>query len=145
MNPKAIEHFFYIAQIVMGAVGIAAAWYFLKPRRPESGFRDLGSDSKQNLSGSKPTDQDLANARMKRNVPLQLSGIRIDGAPHEILGIKPRATEPEIQAAFRELIKRYHPDKVGRPDSREWKDAQRIAEALHRARTEMLQGLQKKR
>lgn len=32
--------------------------------------------------------------------------------PHVILGVKPGATRQEIQAAFREAVKRYHPDKV---------------------------------
>jgi hypothetical protein len=34
-------------------------------------------------------------------------------------------------------MKRYHPDLVGRPGSREWKDAQRIAEAINRAKEEL--------
>ena len=143
MNPKSVQEFFYVAQIVIGVCGIGLAWFFLKPRPPESGFKDQIPNPDKSKSPRKG-DQDLANARMKRNEPLRLSGIRIDGLAHEILGVSPQASEPEIQAAYRELIKQYHPDKVGRPDSREWKDATRIAEALHRARSEMLQRRPKK-
>lgn len=32
--------------------------------------------------------------------------------PYEILGIDPKASRQEIQSAYREAIKKYHPDKV---------------------------------
>ncbi len=32
--------------------------------------------------------------------------------PHQILGVSPNATKEQIQAAYREAIKKYHPDKV---------------------------------
>lgn len=32
--------------------------------------------------------------------------------PHEILGLSPGATRREIQAAYKEAIKKYHPDKL---------------------------------
>ena len=31
--------------------------------------------------------------------------------PYEVLGIKPGASESEIKAAYKELVKKYHPDK----------------------------------
>ena len=31
--------------------------------------------------------------------------------PYEVLGIKEGASEEEIRAAYRELVKKYHPDK----------------------------------
>jgi len=31
--------------------------------------------------------------------------------PYEVLGLKPGATEDEIKAAYRELVKKYHPDR----------------------------------
>jgi len=31
--------------------------------------------------------------------------------PYEVLGLKPGATEEEIKAAYRELVKKYHPDR----------------------------------
>lgn len=31
--------------------------------------------------------------------------------PYEVLGIKPGASEAEIKAAYKELVKKYHPDK----------------------------------
>jgi DnaJ-domain-containing protein 1 len=48
------------------------------------------------------------------------------------------AIEVQIQSAYRELMKRYHPDRVGRPGTREWQDAQGIAEAINRAKRDLL-------
>lgn len=31
--------------------------------------------------------------------------------PYEVLGVKPGASEEEIRAAYREMVKKYHPDK----------------------------------
>ncbi len=75
---------------------------------------------------------------MTKSEPLRLSGISIAGEPHEILGVRKTAAPAEIQKAYRDLMKRYHPDLVGPPGSREWKDAQKIAEALNRAKDELL-------
>jgi len=44
--------------------------------------------------------------------PLRLPGIRLEGEPHEILGIDATASESEIMNAYKEAIKRYHPDRI---------------------------------
>jgi len=31
--------------------------------------------------------------------------------PYEVLGVKPGASESEIRAAYKNLVKKYHPDK----------------------------------
>lgn len=40
------------------------------------------------------------------------NGSKANRSAHEILGISPDATGQEIQAAYKEKIKQYHPDKV---------------------------------
>ena len=118
------------------AVIVTAAWLALRRRPTESGFRVREADRKLPPGGAKASagKDELAHAKLKRHEPLQLGGIRIDGLPHEILGVSCSASPEMIQKAYRELMKLYHPDKIGRPGSREWNDAQKIAEALNRAK-----------
>ena len=35
---------------------------------------------------------------------------------HEVLGVRPGATQPEVRAAFRRLASRHHPDRGGDPE-----------------------------
>ena len=131
-----LQDLFYVSQIL---VGIAFLWLILKmvtQRSSRSHFRVREADLRKDAPPSK--DQTLAHAKLKKNVPLQLQGIRIDGEPHEILGVPKNATQNQIQKAYRELMKRYHPDIVARPGTDQWKEAQRIAEALNRAKDALL-------
>lgn len=130
----------------LGGLLIALTWLTKKPRQT-SNFAVREADRMAALAGQKlkghssagATPDDLAHATMKRHAPLALPGISISGEAHEILGVRPDASAREIQVAYMDKVKRYHPDKVGRPGSREWQDAQQIAIALNRAREEMLQ------
>lgn len=140
----------YLFQIGIGLGFMLLFWIFARPKEPESGFRVRESDSP---SRGKPNEAEpqpsLADARMKtaaksEAAPLRLTGIRLDLPPHELLGVHPDATQETIQKAYRELMKRYHPDKIGRPGSQEWTDAQKIAEAFNRARAEMLKTARKR-
>jgi hypothetical protein len=142
-----LRNVFYLGQIALGAIFLVGLFYFGR-RRPESGFRVREADRWQPEGARLPS---LRTGRVvkpgsrkgARAEPLKLTGIRVDGPPHEILGIAPGASEQEIHRAHRELIKRYHPDVVGPPGSREWKDAQRIAEALNHAKDQLLRAYKK--
>ncbi len=142
IDPDKLEKFFYLSQIALGGAFIIFFWRRMS-KEPESGFRVREADLRKNAAESgeakgKSQGPDLANARFAKPTHLALPGIRIDGPPHEILGVQPSASEAEIQKAYRERMKQYHPDKVGQQDSREWKDAQKIAEAINRAKDEMI-------
>jgi DnaJ-domain-containing protein 1 len=128
------EHF-YLFQIALGAGFLILLAWLRTPKQPESRFRVREADRK---SSQPAQDGGLADAKMKRAEPLRLGGIRIDAPPHEILGIRPGASAAQIQKAWRELMKRYHPDRIGRPGTREWQDAQKIAEAINHAKDELL-------
>ena len=135
---------FYFIQITIGVFFIAMLLLTRLKNESKSQFKIREADlkSKNRTTQSK---QDLANAKIKNKNPVYLlTGIRIDGKPHEVLGISAQAHEDEIQKAYRELIKRYHPDKVGKPESQEWYDAQKLADALTKARNEMLQKIKNK-
>jgi hypothetical protein len=151
LDPEQLKNLFYIGQVAFGAVVVFAVWY-LNRNKSESVFKvreaDIKKPAQPGAKGAIPGQNkgpgqvhDLASARIQRQEVLSLSGIRIDAAPHEILGVPARASEDQIQVAYRELIKRYHPDRVGRPGSREWNDAQKIADAIINARKKMLETL----
>jgi hypothetical protein len=142
LGPEGLKSLFYLAQVGIAVLFVGLFWKLRSTGvSQDSGFAvreaDLRADK---LKGAArvPGGGDLANAKIKQNVPLALEGIRIHGPPHEVLGVAPGADEAQIQKAYREKMKQYHPDKVGRPGTREWQDAQKIAEAINRAKDEML-------
>jgi hypothetical protein len=93
----------------------------------------------------KKLKDDLGEAKFEvRKTPL-LSGFNPTGAPHELLGISENASEKEIQLAFREKMKLYHPDRIGPQGSREWNDAQEIAVALGAAKDSMIKKYKNKK
>ncbi|RYZ67911.1 MAG: J domain-containing protein [Proteobacteria bacterium] len=129
-------HNFYL---VYAAVPLVLGYLLLKK------FNDSASSSqfRRGNSDLPPTYIQLKNsaARAKSQEPakpLQLAGFRTDAPPHEILGVTPHASVAEIQRAYKEMMKRFHPDRVGAPGSQAWQDAQPIAEAINRARDLML-------
>jgi DnaJ-domain-containing protein 1 len=134
------ERLFVISQIlVVASLGLAFLWWNrerdqtsgFKPRdpmRPEPTPKKLGSH----------TVDPLAEAKIKNTAPLRLSGIVIQGDPHEILGVHPQADQKTILAAYKEKMKQYHPDRIAPIDTQAWKDAQEIAQAITRARDELL-------
>lgn len=130
-----MKTFLYAAQIGLGVGFLLLVHWFRSGSK--SGFAvreaDLKKNKKANISGP-----DLASARLERKRPLALEGISLSGQPHEILGVSVGAKEEVIQRAYREQMKRYHPDKIGRPGSREWQDAQQIAHAINGAKEELL-------
>ncbi len=134
-SPESLRQSFYLLIILIGLTSIGVAWLVFRSTQSKSGFKLREADRR---SPREPrTEMDG-----KKTTPL-LTGLRIDGPAHEILGIAPEATAADIQAAYLGLIKRFHPDKVGPPGSREWKDAQKIAAALNEARNQMLERLEK--
>jgi DnaJ-domain-containing protein 1 len=131
----------YLIQVGLGALFIGLLFLFRK-RDDTSFFRSHGEGGTQSKSTSRQTGPALGyespKPTGKKPAPLLLAGIRLEGAPHEILGVSPQATKREIQKAYRNLMKRYHPDVVAPAGSQRWKEAQKIAEAINRAKDAML-------
>ncbi len=138
VQPPKIQQLFYGSQVIFGLLFLVVAWIFFRPKAPESGFRVRESDLEDERKKKIGTAQLAKQKTQHQKEQLRLGGIRLDAPAHEILGVQSSASESEIQSAYRELMKRFHPDKVGRPGSREWQDAQKIAQAIVRAKTELL-------
>jgi hypothetical protein len=135
----------YLVQVGVGAFFIALLLLFRK-RDEKTFFRSGGKGEGRNVPHPEPTlagpalgyEPRRPRPSAKKAEPLRLPGIRIDGTPHEILGVSPQATRREIQKAYRNLMKRYHPDVVAPAGTPQWKEAQKIAEAINRAKELLL-------
>ena len=142
-DPERAKSFFIYFQLTLVGFSLFVVWR-LNSKRSESGFKLREADRprpKLSARALRNRPDPLAHAKMARRDPetvLLLEGIRTDVPPHQLLGVSPNASVDEIQRAYRILIRRYHPDKVGAPGSREWKDAQRIAESINLAKDFLL-------
>jgi len=147
MNPEN----FYLSQMGFAALVLILGYRAVFGGKQKSRFKQTEAERLSALKSSlaqkktrSPDHRSLADAKMKqRPRPLQIGGIVLDAPAHELLGVTIQASASEVQKAYREKMKQYHPDKVGRPGSREWTDAMKIAEALNRARDELLKKAEK--
>ena len=140
-----VKPFLYLVEFAFLALVGGLWWVYAKRESESSQFRTREAELRNKGKKSSSPSNLLADARIRtaqKPETLRLSGIRTEGKPHEILGIAQNSSELEVQRAYRDLMKQYHPDIVGRPGTREWQDAQRIAESINRAKTEMIAELQ---
>jgi DnaJ-domain-containing protein 1 len=63
-----------------------------------------------------------------------------DATAHEILGVHPQAPEHAIEAAYKKLLKRYHPDKFAHWGKGYQNRAHHVVLRLQQAREELLGG-----
>lgn len=121
-----VQELFYGSQIFIGVAFIATAWFLLRPKTSESGFRVRESELRD------------------RKIQLQKGAVKFEGRPHELLGVPESATESEIQKAFRERMKRFHPDRSGKaPGTRDYEEAERVTQLMIQAKDAMLRKLAK--
>ncbi len=99
-------------------LGLLSALWFLRIRQNPSQFRAREadrSDLDRFLNSSPESGRSSRAPGPRKNrppPPLLLPGIRLTGEPHEILGIPENSTELEILRAYKEAIKRFHPDTI---------------------------------
>jgi DnaJ-domain-containing protein 1 len=97
--------------------GALSALYLIKGRSQPSQFKQRESD-RTDLDRILKQGPDSAQAKLRPKPsappppPLSLPGIRLTGAPHEILGISENASEAEVIRAYKDAIKRFHPDTI---------------------------------
>lgn len=134
------EHF----QQIQIAIVIVVVLYFgsagLRSRAPKSQFRVREADRadlEKLRSGPSLADAKLKGAGPKAP-PLSLPGIRLEGEPHEILGVAPDASEMEILRAYKDAIKKYHPDRIQGPAQEQLKFYQEAAAKLNEAKEALL-------
>ncbi len=132
-----MEKYFVQSQFVLISILVLILFIVFRPKKEKSNFKVREAD-KHTKNNTTKFEDELAKAKIKRKTPLLLQGISITGLPHEILGVPSQPTVDEVKKAYRELMKRYHPDKLGKPGSQAWRDGQKIAEAINKAKDALL-------
>ena len=125
-------------------VGVVTALFMLKNREAPSQFRVREADRKD-LDRILKQKGDLADAKLKQKQkptvstpPLHLPGIRLVGESHEILGVSEDASEGEVMRAYKEAIKRFHPDRIQGQAQEQLQFYQQASAKLNEAKDEML-------
>ena len=130
-------------QIFILVGGVLLAFIMIKGGSNPSQFKVREADRKD-LDQILKNKSDLANAKLTRRknepppIPLNLPGIRLSGENHEILGVSENDTDTEIMAAYRDAIKRFHPDKIQGQAKEQMKFYEEASVILNRAKEQML-------
>jgi len=144
MDPEKLRTWFYFAQIGLGGTLVLGLLWL----RAESGPPDFGTETRtyRNRDYGQESLYLLERGRipwarrglLRKRRLLRLSGSRLMGLPTRSWESLRTPKRPRSKRLIASFMKRYHPDLVGRPGTREWNDAQKIAEAINRAKEEML-------
>lgn len=135
------EHFGW-AQIGLATVFVLVLFWINQKKEAQSKFRVREAD-RLRVATTAPFAS-LAEAKYSKPPgPHLISGIRLDVPPHELFGISPSANKNEILSAYKNLMRQYHPDRVGPPGSQSWKDAQEIAQKINEAKEFLLERIKK--
>lgn len=146
MSLRWVADHFDKLQYFFVAIVVFFAWTNLRSRQKQTGFK-AREFNRTDLHKIKSKDGDLANAKMHRkqasSPPLSLPGIRLNGEPHEILGVDAQALEPEIMRAYKEKIKLFHPDRIQGQAREQLKFYEEASAKINLAKEAMLSKLKK--
>ena len=70
-------------------------------------FKQSSNQKTANFTSNQKNNQNFGQPNQKKT-----ASSHIPKTPYEILGIGPNASKNEIQTAYKEAIKKYHPDKL---------------------------------
>ncbi len=129
------KEWFLRVQLGLVIASALALIVWLRSGTSATRFKRYGSDEPARGPGAKGSRSAAAHAKP---APRALPGFRLDGEPHEILGVPKNASAAQVKRAYRDLMKRYHPDVVAPAGSRAWREAQKVAEAINRAKAQLL-------
>lgn len=94
---------------------------------------------------------DLGQAKLqKKNQgpppnPLSLPGIRLIGEPHEILGVREDASEADVMKAYKDSIKRFHPDRIQGEAKEQMQFYEQASAKINQAKEDMLKNIRARR
>ena len=137
-------HFIQIQWVVL-IFGILYVIRILNSNSTRSQFRVREADRTDlnRLKGGPSLADAKLNVKKPPPPPLLLPGMRLDGEPHEILGVKVDASEAEVMKAYKDAIKRFHPDRIQGEAQSQLQFYQEASAKLNWAKEEMLRSLKK--
>ena len=136
-------------QVIIFVAGIFIWLKYMRGDDDTSNFRVREAD-RTDLNRLRDGPE-LAHAKLtKKNTthpppPLSLTGIRLDGAAHEILGISEDATEAEVMKAYKNSIKRFHPDRIQGQAQEQMQFYEQASVKINLAKETMLKNLRSRR
>ena len=144
--PELVSLYFVRIQWGVLILGILFCIRILRSGSKQSQFRVREAD-RTDLNRLK-SSSDLAQAKLPKPkvatpppAPLALPGIRMTGEPHEILGVDENATEADVMKAYKEAIKRFHPDRIQGQAKEQLQFYQEASSKLNSAKEAMLKRL----
>ena len=147
MDFKWVADHFHQLQFVFLGIILAVIWLNARGREDKSGFRTREAD-RSDLNSIHRNGPSLADAKLKKrnpqSAPLSLPGIRLDGEPHEILGVDESADESEIMRAYKDKIKMFHPDRIQGQAREQIKFYEEASAKINLAKEAMIEQIRKK-
>jgi len=109
-------------------VGFSFLWIlFSNSNQSNSNFKLTEYDRIKEIKNRPPAPTAEEEVRQAQ---VLLEGFKFDANANEILGVSINASKKEILKAYKLKMKQYHPDKVARPGTDQWNDAQEIAKKI---------------
>ena len=133
-------------QFFLLAMAIFFVWNNIRTNTNASNFKKREAN-RDDLDRLMKNEHDLANAKIRKPKsvipPLSLPGISLTGEPHEILGVDLEASESEIMRAYKDKIKRFHPDRIQGQAKDQMKFYEQASAKINQAKEAMISNLKK--
>jgi hypothetical protein len=154
--PELVSQHFIKIQVVLFVSGVLVAFKLLQGKQTSTQFKSREAD-RNDLERLRQGGPDLAQAKLARArptanpsanpavPPLSLPGIRLNGLPHEILGIAEDASEADVLKAYKESIKRFHPDRIQGQAKEQLQFYQEASAKLNQAKEDLIRAIRARR
>jgi DnaJ-domain-containing protein 1 len=153
--PELVSQHFIKIQVVLFVSGVLVAFKLLQGKQTSTQFKSREAD-RNDLERLRRGGPDLAQAKIARakptanpahsaSPPLSLPGIRLSGLPHEILGVAEDASEADVLKAYKESIKRFHPDRIQGQAKEQLQFYQEASAKLNQAKEDLIRAIRARR
>jgi DnaJ-domain-containing protein 1 len=157
--PELVSQHFIKIQVVLFVSGVLVAFKLLQGKQTSTQFKSREADrndlerlrrggpdlAQAKIARAKPTANPASNPAHSASPPLSLPGIRLSGLPHEILGVAEDASEADVLKAYKESIKRFHPDRIQGQAKEQLQFYQEASAKLNQAKEDLIRAIRARR